>query len=92
MLTSLGGSLTGNLGQWILGQTSIQNGIGDLITVKKPVSTQKNKVSGLGRKFIRDLVWMSLSDGLGGEKEGTLEGVWVDVDAHPDDLCMISEK
>jgi hypothetical protein len=59
--TSFGGSLTGNLGQWILGQTSVQNGI---------------------RNLISDLVWVTLTDRLGSEEERSLEGVWVDVDAH----------
>lgn len=46
--TGLGGGLTGDLGVGVLGETGIEDGIGDLVT---------------------DLVWVALSNRLGGEEE-----------------------
>lgn len=42
-LTGLGGSLTSNLGEGILSQTGIEDGIGDLVTVERVLVNCDNR-------------------------------------------------
>lgn len=68
-LTSLGSSLTGNLGERVFLEAGIEDCIGDLITGGNNVSTSWKGVY-VRSQNLRDLVRMSLTDRLGGEEEG----------------------
>jgi hypothetical protein len=60
------------LGERVLGQASIENGVGNLVTERGDIQSVFRGLRNSDCGHIRDLVGVTLSDGLGGEKESSL--------------------
>lgn len=61
--TSLGGGLTGYLGERVLSKTSIENSVRDLIAVEKHIILGGHHTLE-AKKDLRNLIWVTLTNGL----------------------------